>query len=89
MRSVLSLETKVPEKLLSLEQQIWKDQYIGLALLLPQNNTSTNLKGLQFQVVANCTLSVIPNKPRYDSHVFLNTVGQEDRNCNNRVRILV
>ena len=48
-----------------LKQQIWKDQYIDLALLLPQNNTSTNQKGLQFQVVANCTLSVIPNKPRY------------------------
>jgi len=48
-----------------LKQQIWKDQYIDLALLLPQNNTSTNKKGLQFQVVANSTLSVIPNKPRY------------------------
>ena len=47
------------------KKQIWKDQYIDLALLLPQNNTSTNQKGLQFQVVANCTLSVIPNKPRY------------------------
>jgi hypothetical protein len=48
-----------------LKQHIWKDQYIDLALLLPQNNTSTTKKGLQFQVVANSTLSVIPNKPRY------------------------
>jgi hypothetical protein len=48
-----------------LKQHIWKDQYIDLALLLPQNNTSTTKKGLQFQVVVNSTLSVIPNKPRY------------------------
>jgi hypothetical protein len=29
-----------------LKQQIWKDQYIDLALLLPQNNINTNEKGL-------------------------------------------
>jgi hypothetical protein len=44
------------------KQQIWKDQYIDLALLLHQNNISTNQKDLQFQVLANSTLSVIPNK---------------------------
>jgi hypothetical protein len=48
-----------------LKQLIWKDQYIDLALLLPQNNINTNQKGLQFQVVANSTLSVIPNKAMY------------------------
>jgi hypothetical protein len=48
-----------------LKQQIWKVQYIDLALLLPQTNTSTTKKGFQFQVVANSILSVIPNKPRY------------------------
>ena len=47
------------------KQQIWKDQYIDLALLLPQNNITTNQNRLQFQVVANSTLSVIPNKPKY------------------------
>ena len=48
-----------------MKQQIWKDQYIDQVLFLPRNNTSTNQKGLQFQVVDNTTLSVIPNKSRY------------------------
>jgi hypothetical protein len=48
-----------------LKQLIWKDQYIDLALLLLQNNINKNQKSLQFQVVANSTLSVIPNKPMY------------------------
>jgi hypothetical protein len=29
-----------------LKQQIWKDQYIDLALPLPQNNINANEKGL-------------------------------------------
>jgi hypothetical protein len=53
-----------------LKQHIWKDQYIDLALLLPQNNTITTKKGLQFQVVVNSTLSVIPNKPRYSLYII-------------------
>jgi hypothetical protein len=56
MRKGMPTNTRTISTLISaliedkLKQQIWKDQYIDLALLLPQNNTSTNEKGL-FNVI--------------------------------------
>ena len=49
-----------------LKQQIWKNKSVDLALLLPQNCVANSKKkGLQFQLVANSTLAVVPNKPKY------------------------
>ena len=49
-----------------LKQQIWKNKFVDLALLLPQNCVANSRKkGLQFQLVANSTLAVVPNKPKY------------------------
>lgn len=45
--------------------QIWQDKYIDLAILLPQNSTFSKRKGMQFQIVENSKLAVIPNKPRF------------------------
>jgi len=49
-----------------LKQQIWKNKFVDLSLLLPQNCVANSRKkGLQFQLVANSTLAVVPNKPKY------------------------
>ena len=49
-----------------LKQQIWKNKFVELVLLLPQNTVANSKKkGLQFQLVANSTLAGVPNKPNY------------------------
>lgn len=49
-----------------IKQKIWNDKYVDLALLRPQNNVpDSRKKGLQFQLIANSTLAVVPNKPKF------------------------
>ena len=49
-----------------LKQKIWQDQYIDLALLLPQNCLpGSNRSGLQFKVASNSTLALQQVKPKF------------------------
>lgn len=65
--STSSLSTPISAMVdLTLQNKIWQDKYIDLALLLPQNcSPGSKKQGLQFQIGVDSMLSLVQNKPKF------------------------